>query len=104
VNIVTTKMARNRTAKHTKRMPIQQCPTQAHTRRSDHLFRYINGLEAFYSHLDSVYERQVIEFHPTPAEAREALAYVGDIQWFMYEVYAAKYRELVGGGTSYSIY
>jgi hypothetical protein len=59
------------------------------------LLQCIEGLESFYSLIDGVYARNQATFEPVKLQTAHQFEYVGTILWFLYGIYAAKYRELL---------
>src|SRR5690349_4847702 len=56
----------------------------------------IHGLEAFQAHIDGVYQRNLCLLNPVTLSAASGLERIGTVLWFLYALYATKYREFLG--------
>lgn len=76
-------------------MSIMRFPEKLRHQSTDLLIRCLDGIERFVEHIDTIYLRRSIEFNFVELERRPKNEYIGEVLWFIYGIYIAKFRELL---------
>jgi hypothetical protein len=74
---------------------MPQFPKEIKAEASGLLLECMGAIETFSIHIEQVHERGYASFTPEKFKDAHKFEYVGDVLWFLYGIYAAKYRELL---------